>query len=376
MKRKAIIPLVLGLGIGLFTVKLAVDTIRKAQAASKTAQTVKVVRATQDIRPYEQISPEMVEVVETTESIFVPASDRFDTVDVVIGRVAKKAIPERTPVLGSMLAPEGTKPGLIGRIPPGFRAVSVKIDEVTGVAYQIRPGDWVDVCVVMDINAADGRGKDTISEVILQNVQVAAIGHTTDVDATDQGTKVKPAKSATLFVRDEDVPKLHLASTRGKISLAMRGDDQQVTQAPATANMGDVVSHLRVPPSFPQLASSQSAGEMPFWMKALGFGADEPGPSKSDDTPKVVLAQQLVSELPPSPPHTVMVYRGAFGKGKDEGTNVEQITFENADSPNVVEVTKGPPTRASATLGGSDRNSGAKWRQGTTRGAQRTGSKD
>lgn len=370
MKRKAIIPLVLGLGIGLFTVKLAVDTIRKAQAEGRTVQTIKVVRATQDIRSYEEITAEMVEVVETVENSLVPASDRFESTDLVVKRVAKKAIPERSPVLASMLAPEGTRPGLIGRIPPDFRAVSVKIDEVTGVAYQIKPGDWVDVCVVMDIDAASGRGKDTISEIILQNVQVAAIGRTTDVDATAKGTKVKPAKSATLFIRDRDVPKLHLASTRGKISLAMRGDDRNVTRAPARANMGDVVSGLS------RLASTQPTGDVPLWMKALGFGRDESGSSKSDGTPQIGVDPQAGPEAKPAPTHTIMIVRNSFSRGKDEGAKVERVTFENADSPNIVEVSQGPPTRASATMSGSDRYDNAMWRKDKTGGAQGTGSKD
>jgi len=371
MKRKAIIPLVLGVGIGLFTVKLAVDTIRKAQAANKAAQTVKVVRATQDIRAHEAVSPEMVEVVETTESLFIPASDRFESTDEVIGRVARKSIPERTPVLASMLAPEGTQPGLIGRIPSGFRAVSVKIDEVTSVAYQLKPGDWVDVSVVMDIDAPGGRGgKETISEVILQNVQVAGIGYSTDVDESKKGTRVKPAKSATLFVEDKDVPKLHLASTRGKVSLALRGDDQNITKDPMSADMAGLLKGVQ--PRFPNLASVQPTG-VPFWWKAFGLGSDDDSPK--DNAPRIVVEQPAPEVLPP-PPHTVTVYRTSFNKGEDAGTKVERVTFENGESTNVLEVTDGMPSRASATLGGDRRSSTAAWRQGDSGGTKRPGSND
>lgn len=342
MKRKAIIPLLLGLGVGLFTVKLAVDAIRKAQAASRSTQTVKAVRATQDINAYEEINATMVEVVETADSLFAPTRERIETIDEVVGRVAAKAIPERAPVLRAMLAPEGTPPGMVGRIPPGYRAVSVRIDEVTGVAYQIKPGDWVDVIVVMDIDSRTRGRKETIAEVILQHVQVAAIGHATTQQPSSGGTKVKPAKSATLFVREEDVPKLHLAATRGKVTLAMRGADPEITDSRRpSANMGDVIAALREP--------APSPGTVPSWMQAMGKLLEQQG-----GQPKRRPADQPV-EVEPEPPHTVTVYRGAPGGGTPGA--VERITFENGDSTNIIEVAQGHPSRASATLGVS-RDSG------------------
>ena len=156
MKRTAIIPLVLGLGIGLLAVKFGVDSIRKAQASIAARQSVTVVRAKQDIAAYEGIQKDMVETVETADSLFAPATERMDKVETAIGRVTSKPIPKNAPVLLSMLAPVGTRPGMVGRIPPGYRAVSVKIDEVSGVAYQVQPGDWVDVIVVMDVDTGGG----------------------------------------------------------------------------------------------------------------------------------------------------------------------------------------------------------------------------
>ena len=174
MKSKAIIPLVLGLAVGIATVKLALNTIRKAQANRATITMVNTVRAKVDIDPYKTITAEMVEVIETPENPLVPDRERVESLEDVLGRVSGKSIPQFSAVLQSMIAPEGTSPGMVGRIPNGFRAVSVRIDEVTGVAFQISPGDWVDVIVVMDVSNLRGGGRDTIAEVILQNVQVAA----------------------------------------------------------------------------------------------------------------------------------------------------------------------------------------------------------
>ena len=65
MKSKAIIPLILGLAVGIATVKLAINTIRKAQAGNQPADIVSTVRAKQDIDPYKVITAEMVELIET-----------------------------------------------------------------------------------------------------------------------------------------------------------------------------------------------------------------------------------------------------------------------------------------------------------------------
>jgi pilus assembly protein CpaB len=266
----------------------------------------------------------MVEAVETPDSPFAPAQERFESVEKVTGRVTGKAIPKDAPVLKSMLAPEGTPAGMVGRIPAGFRAVSVKIDEVTGVAFQIQPGDWVDVIVVMDVDVG-ARRKETIAEVILQHVQVAAIGRGSSPEANPSNARMQPAKSATLLVREPDVPKLHLAATRGKITLAMRGDDAETSDELPFARSDDVIEGLK---------------------SLFNTGPTAAVPPTPKDEPPTTFTQPRRQELPP--PHEVVVYRGAMG-GR-AGSNIERITFENAHSPNILEVNQGNPTRQLKTL--------------------------
>jgi len=183
MKGKAIIPLVLGLCIGLVAIKLVVDTVKKAQASGKPKETVTVVRAAADINVGAEFVPELLEEVEVIPSGLVPANERVGSISDLEGRVAMKTIPQGSAVLKTMLAPEGTKPGMVARVPPGYRAFSVPISETSAVAFQFRPGDWVDVIVVMDIRS-DGRKTETISEVILQNIQVIAVGRSQSSRAT------------------------------------------------------------------------------------------------------------------------------------------------------------------------------------------------
>lgn len=340
MKGKAIIPLVLGLCVGVVAVKLLVDTMKRAQAANAARNTVTIVRAKQDIDAYSMITKEMVETVETSDGRLIPQAERLTSLDAVVGRVTSKGVPQTSPVLASMLAPEGTPAGMVGRIPPGFRAVSVEIDEVTGVAYQLKPNDWVDVIVVMDVESAGSgrRNKETVAEVILQHVQIAAIGQATTGKPGEGASKVKAAKSATLLVSEEDVPKLHLAATRGKITLAMRGDDTNIVENPPSAHSRDLGGSLR------QLQEAAAAAM-----------AQAQAPAQPPARPTSEPARVAANVQQPEPPYAVTVYLGSPYKSLYP-PSVQRITFENANSGNILDISDGPISRGAALMSGRGRS--------------------
>lgn len=315
MKGKAIIPLVLGLGIGLFAVKVAVDAIKKARGSTPAQTTIQVVRAKLDIDIYQAIAPEMVELVDTVENSLIPEHTRLTSLEDVVGRVTAKAIPSASPILTSMLEPPGTPPGLLWRIPRGYRAVAVQIDEVTGVAYQIKPNDWVDVNFVMDVvSRGRDRGKETISGVLFQNVQVALVGRSTPRQQTEGTTRAKAAKSATLLIKKGEVKDLHLAQTKGKITLALRGFNEIATELQGLVRDGTAY-------------------------KALA-GKDEPKPKPVEP---VKLAEVVVPVKPKrvvKPPHGVVIHRGSTHVSFEAQT--ERLTFQNAQSVRIIDATRGP----------------------------------
>ncbi len=333
MNRRAAIPLLAGLVIGLVAVKLVMDFVKKAQGSQQAQQKFTLIQAKQDIKAYEKIDAEMVQAVETSDSVLAPQAERMGSLETVVGRVAMKGIPQNAPILKSMLAPEGTPEGIEGRIPPGYRAVAVKIDEATSAGYNLQPGDWVDVIVVMDIETGTRGKKDTLAEVILQRVQIAAIGQGTNDQAEAAGGKIKPAKSATILVKHEDAPKLHLAGTRGKITLVLRGSDDKNDDAPATAYGNDIMNRLM--------------GER----VAVGPPVAAPTPA-----PEQAPATIAVPEAPPPPPHTVLVFRSIAEGNKPAST--ERVTFENAESWKLLEVGAGAPTGAGAIMKGIRTNKG------------------
>ena len=228
--------------------------------------------------------------------------------------------------LWSMLAPPGTPGGMVGRIPPGYRAVSVKIDEVTGVAYQIKSGDWVDVIVVMDVDSGGmGRSKHTVAEVILQNVQVLAMGRSVGGSPDERGASTKPAKSATLLVRVEEAPRLHLAGTRGKITLAMRGSDDEITDDPVVADSSELFGlHGKGPPS----------------------------PVQQVATTRTRDVRDLVFERP----HSVTVFRNT---AREQDPKVRQITFANSHSRTIVGISGAPTNRTPEDQQGNQRRNNA-----------------
>jgi len=224
MKAKTMLPLVIGVVFGFVAIKLGFDAIQRARGSAAPTELVSVVVANTDIESTAELVSEMLVVKKTPASPLAPP-DAFSSADDLVGRVAAKGIPWGSPILPSMLSPKGTKPGLQVRIQEGYRAVSVKVDEVTGVAYNLRPGDYVDVIAVMTLQGA--RGKQTVSNVILQRVQVGGVGQW--LDAPDQ--KESKVKSVTLLVKEEEVPKLHLAQSKGKVTLAMRApDDERISK--------------------------------------------------------------------------------------------------------------------------------------------------
>lgn len=146
-------------------------------------------------------------------------------------RLALTSFQPGDPILDSRLSPLGTRASLAGRLEPGYRAYTVRMDDVRGVAGFVLPGDKVDVLFTQD-KGRNARKVNLVSEVLLQDVEVLA------VDSNDDPLSEQPKlfARATLAVSVDDAKKLSVASGLGDLSLALRGarePDQQKVGAPA-----------------------------------------------------------------------------------------------------------------------------------------------
>jgi pilus assembly protein CpaB len=132
-------------------------------------------------------------------------------------------------VLNSMLAPENAGIGLPSLIPTGMRAVSVRVNEVVGVAGFVTPGTRVDILVT----GAPPSGGDQQTATVLKNVLVIAAGKNLDRNNTGDA---QAAAVITLLVSPDDAQKLTLASQQGRIQLSLRNPlDTKQEELPGTS---------------------------------------------------------------------------------------------------------------------------------------------
>lgn len=141
----------------------------------------------------------------------------FENQDELVGRGLIMPITQNEIFLPAKLASKGAGAGLPPIIQPGFRALSVRVNDVVGVAGYVLPGTRVDV--VATVNPTQ-RPEDVTSKVILTNVQVLASG--TKIERDDKNNKPMAVSVVTLLVSPDEAERLTLASTEGKIQLALR----------------------------------------------------------------------------------------------------------------------------------------------------------
>jgi pilus assembly protein CpaB len=169
--------------------------------------------AAADISPGTALSAPAVKAVSWPQEVIPPNSAA--TIREIEGRVVKVPIPQGNPILFSMLAPQGTAAGLSGILDDGKRALTVKVDEVAGVAGFIHPGDHVDVLMDLSLKGQS----EHFSKTILHDISVLSTGQ-----IWEQKGENKPmvVTTVTLELTPEEAEMLNLASNEGKIRLALR----------------------------------------------------------------------------------------------------------------------------------------------------------
>src|SRR6266850_2066598 len=133
----------------------------------------KMVITNQEIPLGEKITAEQLTIAPVTNGSV--AEGAFRKLDDVVGRVAISPIGVRETITNMKLAPEGVGTGLSAVIPEGYRAMTVKVDDVAGVSGFIMPGSFVDVVtiIVPFAQQVEGKGRP-ISRIVLQNIKVLA----------------------------------------------------------------------------------------------------------------------------------------------------------------------------------------------------------
>jgi len=175
----------------------------------------------------------------------------------VIGRGVISSIVKNEPVLPAKLASKEAGAGLPPIIPDGMRAVSVRVNDVIGVAGYVLPGTRVDVVCT---ESPTSQASDATSKVILSNVQVLTAG--TRMEQDQEKGKPIQVTVVTLLVYPEQSERLALASNEGKIQLALRNPLDQ--GAPETPGIKPAVllglAQQKAPAKAPSPASKRAPG--------------------------------------------------------------------------------------------------------------------
>ncbi len=144
-----------------------------------------------------------------------PVAGAFTSIEEVVNRGLLASVVENEPLTPAKVAVAAAGAGLAPTIPPGMRAVSVKVDEVIGVAGFAVPGARVDMVVTVS------QQTDSQARVVVTNVQVLTAGTKYDQDQARDGAPV-PATVVTLLVTPEDAERISLAGAVGRVTLALR----------------------------------------------------------------------------------------------------------------------------------------------------------
>ena len=199
--------------------------VQKQPDRSAALPTKPVAVAAADLDVGATIRREDVKVVEWPANA-LPAN-AISEPNELVGRGLVLPMIQNEPFLPLELASKDLGGGLPPVITPGMRAVSVKVNEVNGVAGYVLPGTRVDVVATVSPTM---QPQDTTSKVILTNVQVLAAG--TKIERDTDRNKPIAVTVVTLRVDPNDAEKLTLAATEGKIQLALRNPLDK--QAPTT----------------------------------------------------------------------------------------------------------------------------------------------
>jgi pilus assembly protein CpaB len=179
------------------------------------------------------------------------------------GRVAITPIGIREPITNLKLAPEGTAGGLQAVIPEGYRALTVRVDDVVGVSGFIAAGSYVDVvAVIVPVNPG-AAAQGPISKIVLQNIKVLASG--AKLDKPDNQREAVSVNVVTLQVTPEQAEKLVLAANESKLQLVMRNFGDQEDTRTVGANKSTLLSgeSLKPEPPPPSEKASETKSTSP-----------------------------------------------------------------------------------------------------------------
>jgi pilus assembly protein CpaB len=248
MRSRGLPMLLVAIIAGLMAVVLAARWVQRQGSGGSP-----VAVASQDIGLGTVITPDMLRLVQWPQGQ-EPAGAHAALAELQ-GRVITASLQRGEPVLDARLAPPGTKGGLVSLVAPGKRAMTVRVNDVVGVAGFALPGTFVDVLVSTQEDSRSGERERMISKIVLERMLVLAVAQEVDRDPT----KPKVVNAVTLEVTPQQAEALDLARSVGTLSLVLRNQTEHVDVATEGVTKDDLLGTRRPPPDIPAPAPRPAA---------------------------------------------------------------------------------------------------------------------
>ena len=213
-------------GASLVLYRVLINRPTTTKAAPALAQ---VALATKDLEVGRVIKEEDVKVAEWPGAVPIGATTQVKD---IIGRGVITAIFAKEPIIDSRLAPKGAGGGMAAMIPPGMRAVAVRVNEVVGVAGFVVPGTHVDI-LISGNTPTGNQSLGTLTQTLLQNIEVLSAGQDFKKDAEGKPIMVQVVN---MLVTPAQAEQLSLAASQTSIQLVLRNPlDHEIAKTPGTA---------------------------------------------------------------------------------------------------------------------------------------------
>ena len=284
------IALVLALG-AVFVVQRWLSSQQQAAVATPAIETIPVVVAAAQISPLDKIKPDQLKIMDVPKSSVpfdasLPGGglNFFAKPEEVAGKFATQAIYPNEVIVRQRLRDNQGGSSLSNILSPGMRAVSVRVNEATGVAGFLLSGNHVDI-----LNTRKAPDSDAIlTHLVLQNVKILAVDQ--DASTDDKGTPTL-AKTVTVEVRPQEASKLMRAAEVGTIQMVLRnpGDDLLVPES-AYASRDDLARSTSTPSADIPVPTQPQAQSAPI-------GVTPPHPQKPGKIRTLIRNDGKIEEL-------------------------------------------------------------------------------
>jgi pilus assembly protein CpaB len=246
---RTLIVLIVALGAAAassYAVYRALQHLARPAAVATTPTVI----AAREVPAGTMLTAEDVMVVSWPSGSRVP--NAFSSVEEAVGRGTIDVLRQHEPLTPGKVAARGGGAGLPPTIPAGMRAISIRVNEVIGVAGFVVPGSRVDVLVTLDNReVGNGRGQDqsqSTTRMVVSNVVVLTAGSKFDQDKSRKDGKPIPTSVVTLQVTPDDAERIALAQNEGKINLTLRNPLDSIASATPGVTLAHLLGKQTTPP--------------------------------------------------------------------------------------------------------------------------------